>query len=264
MPGKGQPRLPPGLVQTRAADSAPAAAGASLTANRNMFLRMSVPPSPARLVFGRGEPFYVNVNGVCAQYPHRAGAPRAGVPVDVSASAPTSEGLHGSRQLAQVAAAARWHSARPTRGVARRLCGQIPRIFAFEAANSSSVRMPWSLRAASCLICSICELSAASGAAASGAAGSSAGAGAGGAWSCLVLVLVGRGAPLRGLCSHVGRGPGHDRGRRHSCKGSTSLERHVNRLLLCWRLRRRTIRREWCGFVDLSRGRRPRRPLPLR
>src|ERR1700760_3212327 len=64
-----------------------------------------------------------------------------------------------------------------------RLCGQIPRIFAFEAANSSSVRMPCSLRAASCLICSTCELSAASGAAASGAAGSSAGAGAGGAWS---------------------------------------------------------------------------------
>src|SRR5689334_8416845 len=57
----------------------------------------------------------------------------------------------------------------------------MPRIFAFEAANSSSVRMPWSLRAASCLICSICGLSAASGAAASGAAASSAGAGA--AWS---------------------------------------------------------------------------------
>src|SRR5580704_15341970 len=59
VPGKGQPRLPPGLVQARAADSAPAAAGASLTANRNMFLRMSAPPSPARLVFGRGEPFDV-------------------------------------------------------------------------------------------------------------------------------------------------------------------------------------------------------------
>src|ERR1700751_4875690 len=66
----------------------------------------------------------------------------------------------------------------PRQALGNRLCGQIPRIFAFEAANSSSVRMPWSLRAASCLICSTCGLSAAS-----GAAGSSAGAGAGGAWS---------------------------------------------------------------------------------
>src|SRR4029077_8260858 len=80
----------------------------------------------------------------------------------------------------------------------------------------------------------------------------------------LILVLVGRGASLRGLCSHVGCGPGHDRGRGHSRDGSTSSERHVNRLLLCWRLRRRAIRREWCGLADLSRGRRPRRPLPLR
>src|SRR5690348_4976871 len=80
----------------------------------------------------------------------------------------------------------------------------------------------------------------------------------------LVLVLVGRGAPLRGLCSHVGCGPGHDRGRRHSRNRSTSSERHVNRLLLCWRLRRRAIRRAWYGFVDLSRGLRPRRPWPVR
>jgi hypothetical protein len=29
-----------------------------------MFLRMRVPPSPARLVFGRGEPFDVNVTSV--------------------------------------------------------------------------------------------------------------------------------------------------------------------------------------------------------
>src|SRR5690242_21118710 len=58
----------------------------------------------------------------------------------------------------------------PRQALGNRPCGQIPRIFAFEAA--------------SCLICSTCGLSAASGAAASGAAGSYAGAGAGGAWSC--------------------------------------------------------------------------------
>src|SRR5437762_360438 len=56
--------------------------------------------------------------------------------------------------------------------------GQSPRICAFLAENSSSVRMPWSLSAANCLSCWISGLSAAS-----GAAGSSAGAGAGGAWS---------------------------------------------------------------------------------
>src|SRR6476619_87567 len=72
----------------------------------------------------------------------------------------------------------------PRQALGNRLCGQIPRIFAFEAANSSSVRMPWSLRAASCLICSTCGLSAAS-----GAPGSSAGAGAGGYWSWSAAAL---------------------------------------------------------------------------
>src|SRR5580704_5756654 len=50
--------------------------------------------------------------------------------------------------------------------------------------------MPWSLRAANCLSCSICALSADSGAAASGAAGSSSGAGAGGAsWAWAASAL---------------------------------------------------------------------------
>ena len=34
--------------------------------------------------------------------------------------------------------------------------------------------------------------------------------------------------------------------------GSASSHRHVNRLLLSWRRRRRAVRREWCGLADLS------------
>src|SRR5690242_12387571 len=52
------------------------------------------------------------------------------------------------------------------------------------------------------------------------------------------LVLFGRSAPLRGFGSHVGCGPGHDRGGRHSGNGSTSSQWHVNRLLLSWCRRR--------------------------
>src|SRR6478735_7601388 len=68
----------------------------------------------------------------------------------------------------------------------------------------------------------------------------------------LVLLLVGRGAPLRGLGSHVGCGPGHDRGRRHSCKGSTSSQRHVNRLLLYWRPGGRPCGVNDAGLADFS------------
>jgi hypothetical protein len=64
VPGKGQPRLPPGLVQTRAADSAPAAAGASLTANRNMFLRMSARRAQRDWFSGTASPWKGEVMGL--------------------------------------------------------------------------------------------------------------------------------------------------------------------------------------------------------
>src|SRR5271157_6010695 len=58
--------------------------------------------------------------------------------------------------------------------------------------------------------------------------------------------LGGRGAPLRGLGSHVGCGPGHDRGGRDSGHGCTSSQWHVYRLLLSWRRRRgRSARMVW-------------------
>lgn len=79
-----------------------------------------------------------------------------------------------------------------------------------------------------------------------------------------ILGLGLRGAPLRRLGSHVGCGSGHHRGGRYSGNGSTSSQRHVNRLLLFGAVGGGLFGANDVGFADLSRQRRPRRPLPLR
>ena len=107
------------------------------------------------------------------------------------------------------------------------------------AANSSSVMMPWSLRAANCLSCWISGLSAAS------VGGHPLGRGQAG--------QPGPGRPRRCAARtwlHVGCGPGHDRGRRHSCYRPALSQRHVHRLLLSWR-RRRSVRADGVGWSIL-------------